>query len=124
HGLREQAGRDVQVDTARTAGQRGTDSANHGNADVFRTVDKEGCLTERTCDVQLVHFFVVTLLQVDDFTLGRTGDQNHREAVGGGVGQSGNAVQEGRSGYGYANARLLGQIAGDRSCVACVLFVA
>ena len=84
----------------------------------------EGRLAHRLGDGELVHLLVVALLQVDDLALGRARDQDHREAVGGGVGERGQAVEEARRRDGEADARLLRQVAGDRGGVARVLLVA
>jgi hypothetical protein len=81
-------------------------------------------LAQRLCDRQLVHFLVVALLQVDDLALRRAGDQDHREAVGGGVGERGQAVEKARRRHGEADARLPGEEARDRGRIAGVLLVA
>jgi hypothetical protein len=71
-----------------------------------------------------IHLLVVALLQVDHLALGGAGDQDHREAVGGGVRQRGQAVEEARRRDGDADAGLLRQVSGDRSGIAGVLLVA
>jgi hypothetical protein len=81
-------------------------------------------LAQRLGDGELVHLFVVALLQIDDLALGRTRDQNHREAVGSGVGQRGQTVEKSGRRHGEADAGLLGQKAGDRGGIAGVLFMA
>ena len=124
HGLREQLGRQVEVDAARAARQRRTDRAGHADADVLRVQHPEGRLAQRLGDGQLVHLLVVALLQVDDLALGRTADEDHREAVGGGVGQRRQAVQEARRRHRQADARLGGEEAGRRGGIAGVLLVA
>ena len=80
-------------------------------------------LAERPGDRQLVHLLVIALLQVDDLALGRAGDQDHRETVGGGVGERGQAVEEARRRHREADAGLLGQKARDRRRIAGVLLV-
>jgi len=75
------------------------------------------------CDRELVHLFIVALLQVDDFALGRARDQNHRKTVGGGVGERGEAIEKAGRRNREADAGFLGQEAGDRSGIAGVLFV-
>jgi hypothetical protein len=62
-------------------------------------------------------------MQVDDLALGRARDQDHREAVGGGVGKRGEAVQEAGRRDGEADAGLLGEKTGGRRRIARVLFV-
>ena len=124
HGLREQLGRQVQVDAARAAGHRGADGARDAHADVLGMQHAEGRLAQRLGDGQLVHLFVVALLQVDDLALGRAADQDHREAVGGGVGQRRQAVQEAGRRHRQADAGLAGHEAGDGRGVAGVLLVA
>jgi hypothetical protein len=69
----------------------------------------ECCLVQRFCDRELIHLFIVTLLQADDLALGRAGDKDHRKAVGGGVGERGQAIEEAGRRHGEANAGLLGQ---------------
>ena len=87
HHLSEKLGRQIEIDAARTAGNGGADRARHADADVGGMQHAKGRLAERLGDGQLVHLFVVALLQVDDFALGRAADQDHRKAVGRGVGQ-------------------------------------
>ena len=81
-------------------------------------------LAERLGDRELIHLLVVALLQIDDLALGRARNQDHREAVGGGMGERGQAVEEPGRRHGEADARLLGEKAGDRRGVAGVLLVA
>ena len=83
----------------------------------------KGRLAQGFGDGELIHLFVIALLQVDDFALAGAADQDHREAVGGGVGQRSQSIQEARRRHGQADAGLLGQEARDRSGVACVLLV-
>ena len=87
HHLTEQLGRQVEIDAARTSRHRGADRAGETDADVLRMQDAERRLAQRLGDGELVHLLVVALLQVDDLALGGAGDQDHREAVGGGVRQ-------------------------------------
>jgi hypothetical protein len=67
---------------------------------------------------------VVALLQVDDLALARAADQDHREAVDGGVSERVQAVQEAGRGHGQADAGLLRQESRDRRGIAGVLLVA
>ena len=83
-----------------------------------------GRLAERLGDRELIHFLIVALLQVDDLALGRAGDQDHREAVGGGVRERREPIEEARRRHRDADARLLGEEAGDRRRIAGVLLVA
>ena len=77
------------------------------------------CLGDR----ELVHLFIVALLQIDDLAFRRSADQDHRKAVGRRVGQRDQAIQEAWRRNRQANARRLGQIAGDRRRVAGVLLM-
>ena len=124
HGLREQLGRQVEVDAARAAGDGGADGARDAHADVLGVQHAEGGLAQRLGDGQLVHLLVVALLQVDDLALAGAADQDHREAIGGGVGQRGQAVEEAGGGHRQADAGLLRHEAGDGGGVAGVLLVA
>ena len=99
------------------------DSPRHANADVFGMQHAEGCLAEGLGDGQLIHLFVVALLQVDDLALRRAADQDHRPAIGGGIGQRRQTIEEARSRHRHADARLLRQKAGDRSGISGVLLV-
>jgi len=78
---------------------------------------------QRLGDRQLVHLFVITLLQIDDLTLGRARDQDHREAVGRGIGQRRQTVEKARRRHREADSGLFRQEAGDCRCIAGVLFV-
>ena len=78
---------------------------------------------ERLGDGELVHFFVVALLQVDDLALGRAADLDHRKAVGRGVSERGQTVEKAGSRHREADAGLFRQEAGDCRCVAGVLFM-
>ena len=83
----------------------------------------EGRFAKRLGNRQLVHLFVVTLLQVDNLALARAADQNHREAVGGGIGQRCQAIEKARGRNRQANARLLRQETSRRGSIAGVLLV-
>ena len=124
HHLAEQLGRQVEIDAAGTARDGGADGAGESDADVGGMQHAERRLAERLGDRELIHLLIVALLQVDDLALGGAGDQDHREAVGGGVGKRGQAVEEAGRRDGEADAGLLGQEAGDRRRVAGVLLVA
>ena len=124
HHLAEQLGGQIEIDAARAARHRGADRAREADADIGGVQHAERGLAERLGDRELVHLLIVALLQVDDLALGRARDQDHREAVGGGVGQRGEAVEEARRRHREADARLLGQEARDRGGVAGVLLVA
>jgi len=124
HHLGEQLGGQVEVDAARTARAGGADGAGDADADVGRVQHPEGRLAQGLGDGELVHLLVVALLQVDDLALGGARDQDHREAVGGGVGERRQAVEEARGRDGEADARLLGQEARDRRGIAGMLLVA
>ena len=123
HHLAEQLGRQIEIDAAGTARHRRADRARHADADVGGMQHAERRLAERLGDGELVHLLVVALLQVDDLALGRARDQDHREAVGGGVGERGQAVEEAGRRHRQADAGLLGQEAGDRRRIAGVLLV-
>ena len=86
--------------------------------------DAERRFAQRLGNRQLVHLFVIALLQIDDLALAGAADQNHRKAIGRGVGQGGQAVQKARRRDGKADARLLRQKPGGRGRVACKLLVA
>ncbi len=124
HHLTEKFCGQVEIDTAGTARDRGTDRARQADADVGRMQHAKGGLAERLGNRQLVHLFIVALLQVDDLALGGARDQDHREAVGGGVGERGEAVEEAGRRDGEADAWFLGQVAGNGSGVAGILLVA
>ena len=121
--LREQFGRQIEIDAARATGHRGTDRARHADADVRGMQHAERRLTEGLGNRQLVHLFVVALLQIDDLALGRAADQDHRKAVGRRIGQRGQTVEEAGGRHGEADAGLLGQVAGDGRGVAGVLLM-
>src|SRR3546814_1431592 len=100
------------VDAARPAGDRGADGARHGDADVLRVQHTVGGLTERLGDGELVQLLVVALLQVDDLALRGAADEDHRIAVGRGMGQRGQAVEEARRRHREADTRPLRQESG------------
>src|SRR5205814_8759671 len=81
-------------------------------------------LAQRLGDRELIHLFVVALLQVDDLAFRRARDQDHREAVGGGVGERGQAVEETGRRNREADAWLLGEETGDRRSIPGGLLVA
>src|SRR5690606_19529416 len=101
-----------------------TNGASDTDADVFDVQNPESGFTERFSDGQLIHLFVVALLQVDDLALAGAADQDHGPAVGRGVRQRNQAVQEARRGHGQADARLLRQVTGDGGRVTGVCLVA
>ena len=94
HHLSEQFARQIEIDAARTTGNRCADRARHADADVRGMQHAERRLAERLGNRQLVHLFVVALLQVDDLALGRAADQDHRKAVGRRIGQRSQTVEE------------------------------
>src|SRR5439155_11634258 len=61
--LREHLRRQVEVDASRAARDGGADGARDANSDVLDVQHTEGSLGERLGDRQLVHLFVVPLLQ-------------------------------------------------------------
>ena len=123
HHLAEKFAGQIEIDAARTARHRGADRARQANADIGGVQHAERRLAERLCDRELVHLFIVALLQVDDLALRRARDQDHREAVGGGVGERGQAVEKAGRRHCQADAGLLGQEACDRRRIAGVLLV-
>ena len=123
HHLPEKLGGQIEIDAAWTSRHRGADGAREPDADIGGMQHAERRLAERLGDRKLVHLLVVALLQVDDLALRRAGDQDHREAVGGGMGECGEAVEKARCRYRQANAGLLGQESCDRRRIAGVLFV-
>ena len=124
HHLPEQFCRQVEIDAAGTARDGGADRAREADADIGSMQHAERRLAQRLGDRELIHLLIVALLQIDDLALGGAGDQDHREAVGGGVGERGQAVEEAGRRDGEADAGLLGQETGDRRRVAGVLLVA
>jgi hypothetical protein len=124
HDLAEQFCRQVEIDAARTARHRGADGARKADADVLRMQHAERRLAERLGNRELIHLLIVALLQVDDLALGRAGDQDHREAVGGGVRERGQAVEKARCRDGETDAGFLGQEARDGGGISRVLLMA
>ena len=123
HHLAEQLGGKVEIDAAGTAGHRGTDRARDGDADVLRMQHAVRRFAEWLGDRELIHFLVVALLQIDDLALGRARNQDHRKAIGRGMSERGQAVEEARCGDRETDARLLGQEACDRRGVARILLM-
>ena len=123
-GLREQLGRQVEIDAARTAGESSADRPRHAHADVLGVQDPERGLGVRPGDGELVHLLVVALLQVDDLALARAADEDHRKAVGGGIGERRQSIQKAGGGHGEADAGLLRHEAGDGSGIPGVLLMA
>ena len=124
HRLREELGREIEVDAAGTARHCRADRARDADADVFGVEHAKRRLAQRLGDRELVHLLVVALLQVDDLALARAADQDHREAVGRRVGERRQAVQESGRGDGQADAGLAGEKARRRGGVAGMLLVA
>ena len=79
---------------------------------------------QRLGNGQLVHLLVVALLQVDNFALAGAADQNHGEAIGGGIGQRRQTIKKTRRRDRQADPRLLRQEAGRGGGIARVLLVA
>ena len=121
--LAEHRGRDVEVDASGTAGHRGADRAGDAAADVLGPRYPVGRLGEHLGRRQLVHLLVVTALEVDEMALAGAGDLDHREAVGGGIGQRHKPVEEARGRHRQADAGLLGEEAGRGRRVAGVALV-
>jgi hypothetical protein len=100
------------------------DGARDADADIFRLVDAVRGLRKRLRRIQLVHLFVVALLEIDDRAIARAAYEDHGKAIGRGVGQGHHSVEEPGGGDGEANARLLRQIPGDRGGITRTLLVA
>ena len=124
HHLTEQFCGQIEIDAARTAGHRGADRARKTNADIGRMQHPERRLAQRLGNRELIHLFIVALLQVDDLAFGRTGDQDHRETVGSGVRERGQAVEKTGSRHRETHAGLFGQVTGDRCRITGVLLMA
>ena len=92
--LSEKLARQIEIHAARTPRDRRANRARHADADVRGVQHAERRLAERLGNGQLVHLFVVALLQVDDLALGRAADLDHRKAVGRGVRQGSQTVEE------------------------------
>ena len=69
HRLREQLRGQVEVHAARAARHRRADRPGDADADVFGMQHAVSRLAQRLGDRELVHLFVVALLQVDDLAL-------------------------------------------------------
>ena len=123
HDLREQFGRQIEINTAWTPGEGRADRARHANADICGMQHAKRRLAQRPGNRKLVHLLVVALLQVDDLALGRAADQDHRKAVGRGIGQRSQAVEKTGSRDREADAGLLRQEAGDGGGIAGMLLV-
>ena len=123
HHLSEQLGRQVEIDATGTARHRGADRARQTDTYVLRVQHAECRLAQRLGDGELIHLFVVALLQVDDLALRRTRHQDHREAVGGGVSERGQAVEKARRRHREANTGFLGEETGDRRRITGVLLM-
>jgi hypothetical protein len=124
HHLAKQFCRQIEIDAARAARHRSADGAREPDADVGSVQHAERRLAQRLGDGELVHLLVVALLQVDDLALRRSRHQNHREAIGGGMRQRSEPIEEAWRRHGEANARLLGEEARDRGRIAGILLVA
>ena len=122
--LGEKFRRQVEVDASGAPRHGGADGARNADADVLGVQHAERGLRDRPGDGELVHLLVVALLQVDDLALARAADEDHREAVDGGVRERVEAVEEAGRGNRQADAGLLREEAGDRGGVAGVLLVA
>src|SRR6185369_13715611 len=77
----------------------------------------------RLGDRELVHLLVVALLQIDDLALARAADEDHREAVGRGVGERRQSVEKAGGRHRQADARLLRHEAGDGSGIPGILLM-
>ena len=124
HDLAEQFGRQIEVDAAGAARNGGADRTRETDADILRMQHAECRLAQRLGDGELIHLLVVALLQIDDLALRRAGDLDHREAVGGGMRQRGQSVEEARRRHGETHARLFGEKARDRGRVSGILLMA
>ena len=107
HDGAEHRGGDVEIHTAGAPGDRGAQRAGDAPADVLHAAHPVGGLAERLRGGELVHLLVVALLEVDQVPLAGAGDLDHGEAVGGGVRQGDQTVEEARRGHGQADAGLL-----------------
>ena len=108
HGGTQHGCGDIQIYSARSARQSSTDGSGYPNGNVLRTVDAIGSLHKRFGDVHLVESFIIALLKVDDVTVARTADLNHRKTVDGSFGQCSQPIEKTRSRNRKANARLTG----------------
>jgi len=123
HHLGEQFCGEIEIDAARPARYCGADSARHADPDIGRMQHAEGGLAQGLGHCELIHFFIVALLQIDDLALGRARNQDHREAIGRGMGERGQPVEKSWRRNGEADARRLGQKAVYRRGIARVLLV-
>src|SRR5205823_7055631 len=57
------------------------DRARNADADVLRVQHAERGFAVRPRDRELIHLFVIALLQINDLALRRAADQNHGKAV-------------------------------------------
>ena len=78
------------------------------NTDILGLTDAEGCLGVRLCRIQLIKFFIVALLEIDNLAVARSTDLDHGKAISGSIGGRDEAVQESWCGDGQTNPRLLG----------------
>jgi len=118
HGLAQHVARDVEVDPARPAGNRGANSACDAAPDVLDPADPVRRLRERPCGVQLVELAVLAALQIDHRSIARARDLDHRKAIRRGVGEGGQAVQEAGCRHRQAHAGPPGEESGSGRGVA------
>ena len=97
HGGTQHGRCDVQIYTARSARQGSADGSCYSNGNVLRTIDTIGSLHKRFGNVHLVKTFIIALLEVDDVTVARTTDLNHRKTVDGCFGQRSQSIEKTRS---------------------------
>ena len=101
--------REIDVDTARTAGACDVHGAGHSKRNVFDLVDAERFLAELLRIVHLVEAFVFAFVHVDDMASGRTADHDDREAVRGGFKQRCQTIEEARRGNGERHSWATGE---------------
>ena len=94
HHLRKELGGEIQIDASGSARQGGANGAGDTNPNVLCMQDPVSGLAKRLGNGELIHLFVVALLQVNDLALARATDQDHGKAVHRGVGKRRQAVQE------------------------------
>jgi len=99
--------RHIQIDPARPPGHGSMNRAGDSNTNVFGPVDPVGRLCVGLCGIHLIELFIIALLEIDDVTLARAADLDHREAVGGSIGKCHQAVQKAWRRNGQANSRFL-----------------
>ncbi len=119
----EHLGGQVEIDATGSTRHRGADRPREADADILWAVDAIGRLAMRPGDRKLVHLLVIALLQIDDRAVGRTADEDHREAIGRRVGQPDHPVEEARRRHRHADAGLGGEVAGDRRGVGGLLLM-